>query len=185
MNKYISFIMFVPIIAFAELVVTYDSRFMNMPDSNIRVVDVSSSENPDVKDFISLGINLRRYPAPSLVDTSNKITIPITGSVHQARQSLKALRVEVEEQDEEHKEARREWRQVRRDIAQAIGLPATNGLSWNYTNSYAMVLNVTNVNNRQDFNLRLIEADLNLTRHQIQREWPNVDWWFDRSSEDE
>jgi hypothetical protein len=162
--------------ASAEVVTTHDSRTNGTPFSpRVQSVDIGitdAQKNPDFQ------LWMRNIEAPALADLNTRMIVKITGTVAQARADLRQAKQAAREAIPAHKFYRQAWRQVQRDIAQAIGLPSTNGLTWGVEETYSALATVTNATTRRDYHLRTLEADLNQTRHQLERQFLQVDFWW-------
>lgn len=177
----------IAITATAEVVTTYDSRTNGTPVSTrIPSVDIGvtdAQKNPDFQ------LWMRNIEAPALADLNTRMIVKITGTVTHAKaelsaqekarkQSVRAAIAETREARLAWREAERAWKQGLRDTAKALGLPATNGLTWSPSEAYSAALMVTNANTRRDLNIQLLQADLNNTRFQLEQQFPDVQWWW-------
>lgn len=76
------------------------------------------------------------------------------------------------------REARKAWRQTVRDTAKSLGLPGAAGDVWSVETVYSSAESITNAATRRDLTIRIIAADLALTRSQLAVKYPHVDWWW-------
>jgi hypothetical protein len=160
----------------AEVVTTYDSRTNGTPfSSRVQAVDIGVTDTQKNPDF---QLWMRNIEAPALADLNTRMIVKITGTLAQARADLRQAKQSAREAIPAHKFYRQAWRQVQRNIAQAIGLPATNGLTWGVEETYSALATVTNATTRRDYHLRTLEADLNQTRHQLERQFSQINFWW-------
>lgn len=100
-------------------VYVFDSRFGGKPRQNEISVDCGVTDellNPDYRDLKAAGFALRSCPAPYLLDTETGVTVPVTGTVAQAKAGHReALR--------EQKQSKFDWRE---DNQRLKGNLATN-----------------------------------------------------------
>lgn len=173
--------------AHAGVVTTYDSRTNGTPFSTrLPAVDIGVTDTQKNPDF---QLWMRNLEAPALADLNTRLLVKITGTLSNAqsdmraqekalKQSVRAAIAEAREARLAWRDAERAWKQALRDTAKALGLPATNGLTWSPSDAYSAALMVTNANTRRDLNIQLLQADINNTRFQLEQQFPDVQWWW-------
>ena len=116
-------------------VYVYDSRFGQQPKAGERSVDcgvVDELMNPDYRDMKAAGFALRSFQAPYLLDTETGVSIPITGTVSQAKATHReALR--------EQRKAKFEWREDNQLMKGnlATNLADAQAIAWTNTGALA------------------------------------------------
>lgn len=179
--KYLLAILAFAGIASAQNAVIFDSRISPRTNTNVRSIDLAVKArelNPDLYDWTNSGYFLPSV-VPALVNPRVGVWVSITGTLQAARADLRQAVSDYREQFPEWRNARQEWNQVRRQTATALGLPATNGLAWTVYEAYANATLITNATTRSAYLLRVLQADVNQTRHQLEQKFPNIQFWWE------
>jgi hypothetical protein len=164
----------------ADLWIMQDSRRDMVWTNHVgeaRLLDEANKRTDQWAEYRSLKGWVIPQALPAVID-ARTWCVSYSDNLRDAKADLKVCRNDQSDVDLINKTARAEWRQVRRDTAQALGLPPTNGLTWSVVDAYTAVAAITNANTRRDLHLRALRSDLTQTRQQLEQQFPAVAWWW-------